>query len=95
MRTVHLTLHYVISLKLHKMKEIDKEEKLKLLEFVNKYKSLYIDIEQVTNKLEEINKEKDILLNDLIETRNKETEFTEKLKNKYNITENDIKNMFN
>jgi predicted nuclease with TOPRIM domain len=77
------------------MEKIDKEEKLKLLEFVNKYKSLYIDIEQVTNKLEEINKEKDILLNDLIETRNKETEFTEKLKNKYNITENDIKNMFN
>jgi predicted nuclease with TOPRIM domain len=77
------------------MKEIDKEEKLKLLEFVNKYKSLYIDIEQVTNKLEEINREKDILLNDLIETRNRENEFTEELKKKYNITENDIKNMFN
>lgn len=77
------------------MKKINKEERLKLLEFVNKYKLLYTEIETVTNKLEEINREKDVLLNDLIETRNKENEFTEELKKKYNITENDIKNMFN
>jgi hypothetical protein len=95
MKTDHHTLHYVILLNILNMKKINKEERLKLLEFVNKYKLLYTEIETVTNKLEEINREKDVLLNDLIETRNKENEFTEELKKKYNITENDIKNMFN
>jgi len=95
MKTDHLTLHYVILLKLHKMKEIDKEERLKLLEFVKKYQSLYVDIESVTNDLDRISKQKDILLDELTKTRNEEVEFTKSLKKKYNITENDIKNMFN
>jgi hypothetical protein len=77
------------------MKEIDKEERLKLLEFVKKYQSLYVDIESVTNDLDRISKQKDILLDELTKTRNEEVEFTKSLKKKYNITENDIKNMFN
>lgn len=77
------------------MKEINKEERLKLLEFVKKYQSLYVDIESVTNDLDRISKQKDILLDDLTKTRNEEVEFTKSLKSKYNVTDNDIKNIFN
>lgn len=77
------------------MKEIDKEERLKLLEFVKKYQSLYVDIESVTNDLDRISKQKDILLDELTKTRIEEVEFTKSLKSKYNVTDNDIKNIFN
>lgn len=77
------------------MKEIEKEEKIKLLEFIKSYKTLYTKIEDVTKEFEKINNKKDSLLNKLIETRNKEVEFINFLKEKYDITENDIKNIIN
>lgn len=76
------------------MINIKKEEKLKLHEFIKTYKQLYVDIESVTNELELINKRKDILLDELIKTRKEEVEFINSLKSKYNITDNDIKNIF-
>jgi hypothetical protein len=72
-----------------------KEEKLKLYEFVKTYKQLYVDIESVTRELELISKRKDILLDELVKTRKEEVEFINSLKVKYNVTDNDIKNIFN
>lgn len=77
------------------MINIKKEEKIKLYDFIKTYKKIYADIESVTNELELINKKKDILLNELTETRNKEVEFINFLKEKYDITEKDIKNIIN
>lgn len=72
---------------------IKKEEEIKLYSFIERYNKLYIDIENVTKELETINKKKDILLEKLVNSRKEEINFTNYLKEKYNINDNDIKNI--
>lgn len=74
--------------------ELQKNEKNKLILLVDTYKSIYNKIEKVSDQIEKIVEQKNKLIEELIKNRSKETKYIEHLKEKYNITENDIKNMF-
>lgn len=63
--------------------ELEKEDKTKINEFINKYRDLHGDIEMILKKMGLLEEEKEEILNELIALRQEEESFTNEFTQKY------------